>query len=331
MLPGKGHRGGVGQSKNWSRGDWVWVILIVEPIWKWYAWCVFCAGAHGVWYSWYSTALCPFKKMVSSQFWFWDLWGTHRQQAQRNPKNTCKLSVGSHRQPHQGECIAQSKDWTLSQPLATKKIQHSVPNVICCQLALTLSNLEFGPVRNQPSTGPNPTVTVRLTKKKHSPVKKTGFFPNILPQKKYQHSVPKVIVASFNSFHFWVWTCEEPTVNRPKPHRHRQPHQGECIAQSKDWTLSQHLATKKSSILFQTWFVASCNCFHFWVWTCEEPTVNRPKQIQKNIMPNVSVSTRLEKDQSTMANLAGNIQHRYARTYYLNLSYIRFIKSIKIS
>jgi hypothetical protein len=40
----------------------------------------------------------------------------------------------------------------------------------------------------------------------------------------------------------------------------------------------------------------------------------------------------MENDQSTMANLAGNIQHRYARTYYyLNLSYIRFSKSSKIS
>ena len=128
--------GGVGQSKNWSHGDWVWVILIVEPIWKWYAWCVFCAGAHGVWYSWYSTALCPLKKMVSSQFWFWDLWGTHRQQAQRNPKNTCKLSVGSHRQPHQTKMHSPVKRLDSFSTSCHKKIQHSVPNVICCQLQL---------------------------------------------------------------------------------------------------------------------------------------------------------------------------------------------------
>ena len=82
----EGRRGGVGQSKNWSRGDWVWVILIVEPIWKWYAWCVFCAGAHGVWYSWYSTGLCPLKKWFLLNFDF----GTCEEPTVNRPKRIQK-------------------------------------------------------------------------------------------------------------------------------------------------------------------------------------------------------------------------------------------------
>ena len=78
--------GGVGQSRNWSRGDWVWVILIVEPIWKWYAWCVFCAGAHGVWYSWYSTALCPLKQWFLLNFDF----GTCEEPTVNRPKGIQK-------------------------------------------------------------------------------------------------------------------------------------------------------------------------------------------------------------------------------------------------
>ena len=212
-----------------------------------------------------------FKKMVSSQFWFWDLWGTHRQQAQRNPKNTCKLSVGSHRQPHQTKMHSPVKrldSFPTSCHEKKSSILFQTWFVASLHWLFPIWSLDlWGTNRQQAQTPPSPSASPGGM---HSPVKRLDSFPTSC-HKKIQHSVPNVICCQLQLFPF----------------------------------LSLDL----------------------WGTNRQQAQTNT----KKNIMPNVSVSTRLENDQSTMANLAGNIQHRYARTYYLNLSYIRFIKSIKIS
>ena len=150
-------------------------------------------------------------------------------------------------------------------------------------------------MRNQPSTGPNPTVTVRLTKKNIAQ-SKNGLFPNILPQKKYQHFVPNMICFMI-CCQLQLFPFLSLDLNRPKPHRLRQPHQKkEHSPVKKNWTLSQHLATKKipafcskHDLFHDLLPAATVSSFEFGP-VRNQPSTG-PNKYKKNIMPNVSVST----------------------------------------